>query len=390
MFRYSYRIFNGILSRNHLMGRFVNKKYRIVVDQNMPGVEALFGDIAEVLPVEGRSIDRSILRNADALLCRSITQVNQKLLEGTSVKFVGTATIGIDHLDIDWLESQHIAWANAAGCNAAAVAQYVLSAVAYWCQSFSCQIDGLKVGIVGAGNVGTELARCLELLGIQYYLCDPPLKLQGDKRPMVSLDEILVNCAVISLHVPMETDGSYPTHHMIGAAELKQLKPSQLLINASRGAVIDNQSLINYLADNDTASVILDVFESEPLIAQSLLDQCLLTTPHIAGHTLEGKLRGTWLIYKAFSKCFGESILKQEADLYPPANQIELSGDLLIDNLLAVYDIRSDSDALKQDNGEDRALKFDHLRKNATQMSNGIIRRDYSGWNYNGKYCLPF
>lgn len=369
----------------------MSKKYRIVVDQNMPGIELLFGDFAEIIRAEGRKIDSQLLSNADALLCRSITRVDQELLQNTKVKFVGTATIGTDHLDIKWLESQQIDWANAAGCNAAAVAQYVLSGMAFWSQTTNRDIRKLKVGIVGAGNVGTELVRCLELLEMKYLLCDPPLKSIGDKRALVSFEEIL-KCDVISLHVPITYQGIYPTRHLIDHARLSQINKNKLLINASRGAVIDNKALVDYFSDSDskseTAEIILDVFEKEPDVPQELMENCLLTTPHIAGHTLEGKLRGSWMIFEAFCQSFNLQHNRKESDLYPQLNQIDLIGEQLAENLLALYDIRLDSDAFRTE-GDPVATRFDRLRKNAAQLADGTTRRDYSGWQFSGKYRLP-
>jgi len=379
------------------------KQYRIVADENMPAIEHLFGDLAEITRLDGRSINSTVLQNADALLCRSITSVDQSLLENTAVKFVGTATIGTDHLDIPWLESQKIEsekigsgsiesekinWANAAGCNAAAVAQYVLSAVAFWCKSYNKPMQDVTIGIVGAGNVGTELARCLGLLSIKYLLCDPPLEQSGDPRQLVPMSDIM-KCDVISLHVPIEKIGNYPTYHLIGSKELKQLSKEQLLINASRGAVIDNIALINSLSSSDSVKVILDVFEDEPNVSRQLLEQCLLSTSHIAGHTLEGKLRGSWLIYQAFCENFNIKNDKEESSIYPSPNQISLRDDNLISNLTAIYDIQSDSDALRFQDDEPIAVKFDRLRKNATQLANGNIRRDYSGWQFIGDFNLP-
>jgi len=353
----------------------------------MPAVDELFGDIAEIIRQDGRLIDNDILSDADALLCRSITQVDQTLLESTNVKFVGTATIGVDHLDIDWLDSNNIKWSNAAGCNAAAVAQYVLSAIAYWCQSHLRKMQGLKVGVVGAGNVGSELARCLDALGIKYLLCDPPLQHLGDNRPLVSMQKIF-NCEVISLHVPLTIHGEHPTKYFFNEKELNKLNNDQLLINASRGAVIDNRALESYLSKNKHAELVVDVFENEPNVSTELVDKCLLATPHIAGHTLEGKIRGTWMIYKAFCKHFGSNLKIKENDLYPEKQSVELRNNLEND-LLSVYDISSDSHALKLYSDESIKNKFDRLRKNATQLANGKVRRDYSGWNYVGEYVLP-
>jgi len=358
----------------------VSSKYKIVVDENMPGIERLFGDIAEIVKVNGREVSNQILLDADALLCRSITPVNQALLKGTRVKFVGTATIGTDHLDTRWLQSQLIQWSNAAGCNAAAVAQYVLSAVSFWCLKRDRKLQELTIGIVGAGNVGSELARCLDSLKINYFLCDPPLREMGDKRIFVELSEIL-NCDVVTLHVPLEKKGKYPTFHLLDNKELNQLNNNGLLINASRGAVINNQSLTEYLQCENSADAAIDVFENEPKISNKLLSRVLLGTPHIAGHTLEGKLRGSWLIYKAFCESFDEKMTKQEDMLYPDKNICDSQSKNIEELFLEVYDIELDSLPLKQTKSSQVAAQFDVLRKNATQLSNGKTRRDYSGWS---------
>lgn len=353
----------------------------------MPGIDELFSDFADITRVEGRSISHEQLKNADVLLCRSITNVDQNLLNDSAVKFVGTATIGIDHIDTQWLESKNIQWANAAGCNAAAVAQYVLSAMAYWSKIKNKDLNQLTVGIIGAGNVGTELTRCLDKLKIAYRLYDPPLKKLADSRYMVSFAEVM-KCDVITLHVPIVKGGNYPTQYMIGKHELEKLNETQLLINACRGAVIDNRALVEYLKLPKTVDVVLDVFETEPNIPKALIDKCLLTTPHIAGHTIEGKLRGTWLVYRAFCKCFNISPDKNENELYPTENLITFETDKLEEKLLSVYDIKAESDVLNDVGVSHIARKFDQLRKKATQLSNGRIRRDYSGWQYQGIYRL--
>lgn len=357
----------------------MNSKYHIVVDENMPGVDMLFNDSVTIKKINGRAISRNDLIEADALFCRSITNVNRDLLDQTKVSFVGTATIGTDHIDINWLKENTINWANATGCNAAAVAQYVLSGISYWCLSNNREIRDLTVGIVGAGSVGTELSRCLDTLGIKYLQCDPPLQLQGDRRSFVDSSEIL-KCDVISLHVPLVKKGEHKTKNLVGESELKKLSSQQLLINASRGEVVNNRELDHYLKTASSAQVILDVFENEPNISASLVSQCLLATPHIAGHTLEGKLRGTWLIYQAFCRHFSIQNQHQEAILYPQKNQLAHAETSLEKVLLQVYNIQLDSNSLKEVPTDILDEQFDHLRKNATRLSNGMTRRDYSGW----------
>lgn len=365
----------------------MTKKYKIVADENMLGIEQLFSDIADITFFNGREISAKNLINADALLCRSITQVNTSLLADSQVKFVGTATIGIDHLDTGWLDKNQIKWSNAAGCNAPAVGQYVLSAVAYWCLQNNKAMKNLTIGIIGAGNVGSILAQYLDFYGISYKLCDPPLQEQGDPRGLVGFSEV-IGCDVITLHVPMIKNGRYSTHYLMSKPVLEKLNQQQLLINASRGAVIHNQDLNEYLKKADSASCILDVYENEPDICLSLTASCLLATPHIAGHTLEGKLRGSWMVYAAFCKAFALPLVKTETDLYPPNNQIDLSNLSFEQNLLNIYDISSDSNSLKSIEERELAVKFDQLRKEATKLSNGYIRRDYSGWTIDNEASL--
>ncbi|MCW8877613.1 MAG: 4-phosphoerythronate dehydrogenase [Kangiellaceae bacterium] len=361
--------------------------YRIVADENMPNVKQLFGEFGHVVLRPGREINHQDLIDADALLCRSITPVTKELLQGTQVKFVGTATIGTDHLDINWLNSKQIRWANAAGCNADAVVQYVMSAISYWFNvktetdySFSLKrLEHITVGIIGAGNVGTRLATLLDQIGIKYLLCDPPLQRSGDKREFNSIKEIL-NCDVVTLHVPLNLDGEDKTYHLFDRFQLESLSSSQLLVNASRGAIIDNDALLDYLASPTAAKVVLDVFEGEPTINFSLVQKCLLATPHIAGHTLEGKTRGSYMIYTSFCEYFKLPKEKELAQLLPSDNQLEMSFSSLEGMFLSIYDIVRDHRKLTQSTQDNIAEHFDNLRKNYVS-SFKVPRRDYVGWD---------
>lgn len=386
---------------NHREAYILSKKYRIVADENMPQVDPLFGNTCEIRYMPGREITAADLVDADALLCRSITQIDKTLLQNTAVQFVGTATIGTDHLDLEWLEANDIAWSSAAGCNAAAVAQYVLSATAFWLQSRRVRehqkqslntFADIRVGIVGAGNVGSELARCLDVLGIDYLLCDPPLQRKGDPRQFVDMSEIML-CDLITLHVPLTRTGEDKTWHMLDSTRLQQLSSKQLLVNASRGAVVDNTALLDYLrqtAPVDAASIILDVFEGEPEVNQELLQRCLLATPHIAGHTLEGKVRGTFLIYQAFYRHFGLPEQYHQAALFPPPQPVSISSLDATASLLELYDISRDSQQFLTRQGLPMAEHFDRLRKNYLAGYGDLPRRDYSGWKLAGEVPLKF
>ena len=346
----------------------------------MPKAKALFSEIADVHVMPGREIANKYLMHADALLCRSITQVNAQLLANTNVRFVGSATIGIDHLDTDWLDRANIRWVNSPGCNAAAVAQYVLSAMAYWAEKRDKSLIDLTVGIVGAGNVGTELSRCLSTLSIKHQLCDPPLQEAGDSREFVKLASIL-ECDVISLHVPLTHSGNHSTYHLIDHAVLNHFSSEQLLINASRGAVVDNNALLSYLEAQNIANCVLDVYENEPAVNYDLVQACLLATPHIAGHSLEGKVRGSYSVYSKFCEHFDITVRVNESQLYPKKNKANIDGATLERALLSLYDIKFNSNLLKASDEMILVKSFDLLRKNATKLESGLYRRDYSGWS---------
>ncbi len=360
----------------------MNKPLKIIADENMPLVDELFSSHAEIIKLPGRKILPKDVINADALLVRSITRVDSSLLDNTSVQFVGSATIGTDHIDKGWLVANHIQWANAAGCNAAAVAQYVISGICYWALQKNKTLQNIRVGILGAGNVGTELARCLDILNIAYELCDPPLQIQGDQRKFVSLKDIL-KCDVVTIHVPLTHDVKYATHHMFDAKQLSQLNTNQLVINAARGSVINNGALSQYLSQKRHADFILDVFENEPDISNDLVDQCLLATPHIAGHTLEGKFNGTFMVYEAFCKHFNIQSKIKEAQLLPIKNQFSLLKKLvdIRELLLSFYNIHHDYLSLVSGMDKPIGEYFDTLRKNYPSTFGKVPRRDYSGWN---------
>ncbi len=361
----------------------MSKKYNIVADENMPCIDELFGPLANVKKLSGRKITANDLKDADALLCRSITKVDKQLLEGSNVKFVGTATIGIDHLDVNWLENNAISWSSAAGCNAAAVAQYVISGICYWLETVNKKkLQDLTIGIVGAGNVGSVLARCLDILEVNYLLCDPPLKRSGDKRLLEPIEN-LMKCDVISFHLPITHTTQDKTYHIIDNAFLSQLTEQQLLINAARGEVVDNKALVEYLSKEKSASVILDVFENEPNIDTDLARKCLLATPHIAGHTLEGKLRGSYMVYEAFCKFYKLPLLVQADELFPRKNKINISTKTESEMLLFLYDISKDSEHFLSVIDEKIPQHFDLMRK--SYINNFLVqpRRDYSGWQKN-------
>lgn len=349
---------------------------RIVADENIPLLEAFCGDLGTLIRVDGRSLERDQLVGADVLLVRSVTRVDHSLLEGTAVRFVGTATIGTDHIDTGWLDSQGIAFASAPGCNANSVVQYVLSVLSLFLQRNERRtLDDLTVGVIGAGNVGGHLVRVLTGLGVTVRVSDPPLEASTAKMPFAPLDEVL-GCDVISLHTPLTLDGPHPTRHLLDHQRLSGLRGHQLLINCGRGAVVDNQALLDRLRLSDAPLVVLDVWENEPSPMPELLDQCWLATPHIAGYSLEGKSRGTEMISRALHQWAGLPLNASLDQLLPPPplSGLVMTGqceplDALHRALMNCYDPRDDDARLRRlfagtVPGEGHgAPSFDGLRK---------------------------
>lgn len=341
---------------------------RIVADENIPLLDAFFAGFGEIRRCAGRAIDRDVLGDAEVLLVRSVTRVDRALLEGSSVRFVGTCTIGTDHLDLDYFHEAGIAWSSAPGCNARGVVDYVLGCLLAMAETSGSPLSQRRYGVVGAGQVGGRLVHVLHGLGWSVQVCDPPRQARegGD---FVELETLLRDCDVISLHTPLDPS----TRHLIDAERLKRLQPGTWLINASRGAVVDNAALRQHLQQGADLQVALDVWEGEPLVDRELAALCQLATPHIAGYSLEGKLRGTAQIYQAYCAASGQAETVSLADLQPETwlDQLTLSAVTPPDwalNMLcrAVYDPRRDDADFRrtlQGSETQRRSAFDALRK---------------------------
>ncbi len=314
---------------------------KIVVDENIAYAKHFFSGFGELVLLPGRSIAPQDVRDADVLLVRSVTNVNRDLLAGSSVKFVGSCTIGTDHVDLEYLKQAGIHFAFAPGCNAQAVVEYVLAALA----GLQVDLQSALVGVVGCGNVGGRLLRYLHKLGVNAVGNDPFLF--DTDFPLVDFDTVL-QCDVICLHTPLTKTGEHPTHHLFNAERINQLKVGTVLLNAGRGAVIDNAALLQRLEQQQDLQVALDVWENEPKINGDLLAQVAIGTPHIAGYSAEGKLRGTEMVYEALC-----AFLQQQPSVVP----VVLEGEI---KPCAIFE---DDEALREQYPIDGALAFDRLRK---------------------------
>lgn len=341
---------------------------QIVADENIPLLDEFFASFGTIHRHPGRAIDSAALGEAEMLLVRSVTRVDRALLEGSRVRFVGTCTIGTDHLDLDYFTEAGIAWSSAPGCNARGVVDYVLGCLLALAERNGRQLAELTYGVVGAGQVGGRLVETLRGLGWDVRVCDPPRQ-AAEGGDFVELADILRECDVLSLHTPLDTS----TRHMIGVEQLRALKPGAWLINASRGAVLDNAALKARLRAGADLQVALDVWEGEPQVDVELAMLCQIATPHIAGYSLDGKLRGTAQIYQAYCRAMGLVEQVQLEELLPPAwlGELRLHENAAIDWALAalcraVYDPRRDDADFRRSlvgNAEQRKAAFDRLRK---------------------------
>ena len=343
---------------------------KILADENITRVRETFSCYGELVTAPGRDIDAAMLEGVDALLVRSVTRVDAKLLAASPCRFVGTATSGTDHVDLAWLQERGIAFADAHGCNAGSVVDYVLSALSALALEAAQDWRQRSVGIVGCGAVGSRLAeRCLAL-GMRVLVHDPFL--DGSHRLarcFANLDTVLGQ-DIVSLHVPLTREGPWPTWQLLDGAALQRLQPEAILINAARGGVIDEQALCARLDATPGLAVVLDTWCDEPAIDAQLHARVRLGTAHIAGYSHYGKLLGTRLVHQAFCRTFGfdpaAHDLVEEGDGTLCLAGLELHDEAraLSQCLLQVYDIRTDhgllADAMA---GSDAAARFDALRR---------------------------
>jgi erythronate-4-phosphate dehydrogenase len=277
---------------------------KIVADMNIPFVKECFSSIGDVGVVVGREITAQTVCDAEILLVRSVTKVDEKLLGGSSVKFVATATIGTEHIDVDYLEKAGIGFASAPGSNANSVGEYVVAGLLEVASKHKIKLKGKSIGIVGVGNVGSNVENKCRALGMKVFLNDPPLQRQtGDKKYLAI--EKLFGCDIITLHTPLTFEGEDKTFHLADGKFFGSLKKGCIFVNTSRGGVVDTEALKAALKTGRPKAAILDVWEDEPNIDTELLEMADIGTPHIAGYSYDGKVAGMIMIYEAACEHFG-------------------------------------------------------------------------------------
>lgn len=360
---------------------------KIVADDNIPGLDEYFGQIGEIHRCPASAMTSPIVAGADILLVRSVTRVDESLLAASTVRFVGSATAGTDHIDLDYLRARDISFAHAPGCNANAVVQYVIAALCRRVPDWR----GYTVGIVGCGNVGRRLTRALLSLGVKCRVYDPFVPV-APPAVRAELQQVLA-CDIITLHVPLTHTGPHSTRHLIDRARLEKFAPNTVLINTSRGAAVDTRALSALLGDGVALRVILDVWEQEPYIDRELLSRVSLATPHIAGHSQEGKWRATQMLAEACCEWLGRPSPTVAEGAVAGITSVLPNVTSLCEAVLRVYDPADDHRAMLEafdhqplnhahsdhaDPDARAAAAFENLRRNYRQ------RREFDHYRVNG------
>jgi erythronate-4-phosphate dehydrogenase len=361
---------------------------KIIADTNIPFVKECCQSVGEVTILSGRDITPQAVAGADALLVRSITRVDEKLLAGSPVRFVGTATIGFDHVDVDYLHRSGIGFASAPGSNANSAAEYVLAALLEIGKRKGITLAGKSIGVIGVGNVGSRIAAKCEAIGMRVLRNDPPLARLVRRSSVETQDlaspqthatyvpiEELYDCDFITIHTPLTHDGPDRTYHLADEKFFKSLKKGAVFVNASRGDVVDSRALKSAMEAGRLRAVALDVWEGEPDIDVDLLQKVDLASPHIAGYSFDGKVAGMVMIYRSLCEHFGLEARHDVADFLPqpevPRLVVHIGGRddqaVLAEAIEKIYPItRDDRDmrGILKEPPQARGKYFDALRKN--------------------------
>ncbi|MCQ2973369.1 MAG: 4-phosphoerythronate dehydrogenase [Bacteroidales bacterium] len=334
---------------------------KIVCDNKVRFLGDVFHGIANVEYYPGSEIDKTKVKDADALLVRTRTQCNENLLSGSSVKFIGTATIGFDHIDTNYCEKNGIFWTNAPGCNSGSVCQYIISVLHCLSKYYGFLLNKKTIGIIGAGHVGSKVIKASKILGMNVLVNDPPLQKLGNKDyDFCDIDYLLKNSDIVDIHVPFNKDGEYSTNHLVNSEFISKMKKNSIIINSSRGPVADNLELLEALKHEKILTAVLDVWENEPKINIELLQRVFLATPHIAGYSVDGKANATMQIVRQLSKFFNLN-LNNWTPSVKGYDGFMLNYDLITDyeQVIKSYNVLRDSEKLKTS-----PEKFEWFREN--------------------------
>jgi erythronate-4-phosphate dehydrogenase len=346
---------------------------KVVADIEIPYLKNILEPVAEVVYMPGYKISRNDLLDADALIIKSRTICNMDLLEGTNIKFIGTATSGYDHIDTDYCKIKNIKWVYAPGCNSKAVAQYVTSCILTFAAKYNFDPSEKTIGIIGVGQCGQKVERHARLLGMDVVLNDPPRARNEGEKNFKSLDSLLKECDIITFHPTLEKEGPEKTYHMADDAFFSRLKKPVFLINTSRGGVVGTEALKKAIEEGKVIDCALDCWENEPDLDKELLSKCLIATPHISGYSFDGKAIATKTILDQLILFFQLKLTTSIQELPVPENHIlKISKNCknkVAASLLFSYDPLNDTEALKAS-----PENFEEIRKNYR------LRRDYKAY----------
>ncbi|HHT00417.1 MAG TPA: 4-phosphoerythronate dehydrogenase [Thiomicrospira sp.] len=341
----------------------------IVIDDAVPYAKEIFSHLGKVITLPGKTINADSVRNADALIVRSRTQVNADLLDGSSVSFVGSTVVGLDHIDQDYLTKNNITFYSAQGCNANSVAEYIITILFNLAETFNFDLTSKTLGIIGVGNVGERVYKKAQILGIKCLLNDPP---RIEKEPglvnshnFVDLDTCL-KADIITVHTPLTKVGKHPTLRLVSEAKLKKIQPNQIIINAARGGIIDEQAWVT----TPTLANIIDCWENEPNINEALYKTAMIATPHIAGHSLEAKVAGSSMVYESLCKVWNQKTQQdwqKHLPKPPPPIKIHNTSSLqtaLTDVFNKTHNIKQDDLAIRSENIQELRNKYENYRRN--------------------------
>ncbi len=325
---------------------------KLIIDDACYAYEKIFGDFGNITPMAGRDINANSVKNADVLIVRSRTRVDEKLLAGSCIKFVGSTVAGLDHIDQNYLKDNNIAFFSAQGCNAMAVAEFVISAIVNLADKHSFDYRNKTLGIIGVGNVGSRLAAKAELLGIKTLLNDPPRQDQEDLPHFVDLNSAL-SADIVSFHTPLSFDGKHPSYQLLNENNFHHISKKTILFNAARGGVIKEE----IWQKTSTLENIIDCWENEPNINQTLQKNAYWATPHIAGHSVDAKFMGSFMVYQALCDFLNITQNKGIKHLINPGS-LSVNQKNLKDTLTEIYDFQQDTNAIQNLNN------FETYRRN--------------------------
>ena len=325
---------------------------KLMIDDAVWGFKEIFSDFGEIVTLPGREINRQSLLDCEILIVRSRTKVNKELLEGTKVRFVGSTVAGLDHIDEAYLLEKNITFTSAQGCNSNAVAEYVISALANLANDYSFDLSSKTLGIIGVGNVGSRLDFKAKQLGITTLINDPPRQEIEGNEGFFDLNTTL-SADIVSFHTPLTFSGSHPTHQLLGSHNFDLITENTIVINAARGGIIDESLWENTI----TKANIIDCWEQEPNINTKLQNSAYWATPHIAGHSIDAKFMGSYMIYKDLCS-FTKTPLKNEVEHLTNPAVVTINENTLHETLNSIYPFIDDHLAIKN------ILKFEDYRRN--------------------------